>query len=257
MSRPDVVYGIHPVLEALRASARRVERVFVARERRAGLGQLLRLAREAGVPISHLDRETLARKVGARAVHQGVAAAVAPFDYADAEALCRSATGSPQATLVLVDRVVDPRNLGSIVRTAAGGGASGLLVATGGAAGLTPAAMKTAAGAAERLPVAREARPRQRIEALHQGGFRSVVLDPRGEIPWDRAELKGRLLIVAGGEGRGVRPGIAAACHQRVRIPLAAGVESLNVAVAVGVLLFEACRQRRALAVGLETTRTP
>jgi 23S rRNA (guanosine2251-2'-O)-methyltransferase len=247
MSRPpEVVYGVHPVLEALRASARRVERVFVARERRSGLGQLLRLAREAGVPVSHLDREALARKVGPRGVHQGVAAAVAPFDYADAEALCRLAAESPTGTLVLVDRVVDPRNLGAIVRTAAGAGACGVLVGTGGAAGLTAAAVKTSAGAAERLPVAREPKAPRRIEALHGAGFRSIALDPAGETAWDRADLSGRLLFVAGAEGSGLRPGIRDVCRQRVRIPLAGGIESLNVAVALGVLMFEAVRRRRA-----------
>jgi 23S rRNA (guanosine2251-2'-O)-methyltransferase len=242
----EVLYGVHPVLEALTTRLRSVERLFVAREGTAGpVGRLLRQARQAGIPVSHVPREVLARRLGRRAVHQGVAASVSPVPYADPEALCASAASAPQATLLLLDRVTDPRNLGAILRTAAGAGVHGALLGEG-SVGLTAAAVKTSAGVATRLPVAREPKPGPRLEALHGAGFRSVALDPRGPTAWDALDLTGKLVLVVGGEGPGLRPGLATRALHRVAIPLAGQVESLNVSVSVGILLFEAVRQRRA-----------
>jgi 23S rRNA (guanosine2251-2'-O)-methyltransferase len=111
-----------------------------------------------------------------------------------------------------------------------------------------------AAGATEQLAVARDPHPARRVRALREDGFRAVALDPRGEKTWDRADLTGRLVLVAGGEARGPSPAVLAACDISVAIPLAPGVDSLNVGVAVGVLLFEAVRQRRRSGgAGLET----
>ncbi len=245
MSERQLVYGVRPVLELLERRAAEVERIYVARERHAGLGRLLRLAREAGIPVRQLARDALARQAGAGAVHQGVAASVAPVTYAAPGEVCRRAAAKPAGLLVVVDRVMDPRNLGAILRTCAGAAVDGVLLAGGGGAGLTPTVVKGAAGAVDRVPVAREASPVRRLEELRGAGFLTLALDPQGEVEWHRAPLTGRIAIVAGGEARGVRPGILAACDQRLQIPLPVGMDSLNVAVALGVLLFEAVRQRR------------
>ena len=125
MSDRQLVYGVRPVIELLERRPREVERVFVARERRAGVGPLLRLAREAGVPISHLTRGALARQAGAGAVHQGIAASVSPVAYADPTEVSALALARPDGLLVLVDGVVDPRNLGAIIRTCAGAAVDG------------------------------------------------------------------------------------------------------------------------------------
>lgn len=244
----EVVFGLHPVLEALGSGRRRLDHVMVAREARGPrLGRLLAEARRAGIPVRHVPREALERKVGRGAAHQGVAAVVSPVPYADPEELCRAAAADPGAILLVLDGLEDPRNLGAILRTAAGVGARGVLLGGDRTVGITAAAAKTAAGAAERVRVAREPRPGRRLESLRRAGFRLVALDPRGETPWDRADLRGRLALVVGGEGRGLKTALRAACHDRVAIPLAAGVESLNVSVAVAVVLFEAVRQRRSM----------
>ncbi len=245
-----MVYGIHPVTELLESRGPEVERVFVARGRHAGLGHLLRLAREIGVPISHLAREVLARKAGKQALHQGVAAQVAPMAYADAGELCAKAETDPSAVLVLVDRVVDPRNLGAILRTSAAAGVTGVLLAAEGTVGVTAVVHKASAGAIERIPVAREAKPAKRIEALRRSGFVAVALDPAGDTVWHEERLTGRVIFVAGGEAGGPRPSVIRVCDRRLAIPLAGEVQSLNVAVALGVLLFEAVRQRRAESQG-------
>ncbi len=241
----EILYGVHPVLEALEAGRRTIDRILVARDEVSGLGRILRQARESGVPVTHLPREVLARKVGRREVHQGVVAIVSAVPYADPEAVCRAAADRKDGLLVALDGIEDPRNLGATVRSSAAAGADGLLLSTEGSVGLTAVAAKASAGAVERLPVAREPRLRQRLLALREAGFRVVGLDPRGDAAWDGIDLSGRNVLVAGGEGRGLRRGLAEVCDHRVSIPLERGVESLNVSVAVAVVLFEVVRQRR------------
>jgi 23S rRNA (guanosine2251-2'-O)-methyltransferase len=242
---PRVVYGVHPVTELLASRGRDVERVFIVQGRHARLGRLLRLAREQGVPVSHVARDVLARKLGRQTVHQGVAARVSSWSYASSDEVCDAAADDPAALLVLVDRVTDPRNLGAILRTAAGAGVRGVLLASEETAGLTGVVLKTSAGAVERVPVAREPKPGRRLEALRARGFGVVALDPAGEPIWEGPPLTGRLIFVAGGEEAGPRRAVIRACDRRLAVPLAPGIESLNVAVALGVLLFEAVRQRR------------
>jgi 23S rRNA (guanosine2251-2'-O)-methyltransferase len=190
----------------------------------------------------------LARKAGPRAVHQGVAALVSAVPYADLESICRAAAAREDGILVILDRIEDPHNLGAVLRAAAAAGADGVLIGAVGAVGLTPAVAKVSAGALDRIPVSREPRLRRRLSALKGSGFRVVALDPRGETPWDRADLTGRIAVLAGGEGAGLRRALAQEADLRVSIPLGRGVESLNVSVSVAVLLFEAVRQRRAKA---------
>ncbi len=241
----EVLYGIHPVLEALEAGKRTIDRILVARDGTQGLGRLLRKAREDGVPVTHLPREILARKVGRTAVHQGVAALVSAVPYSDPDDICRAAAARPDGMVVVLDGVEDPRNLGATIRSAAAAGADGVLLGLEGTVGLTSVAAKASAGAVERLPVAREGRLRERLLALREAGFRLLALDPGGACAWDAVDLRGRHVIVAGGEGRGLRRGLLDVCDLRIAVPLALGVESLNVSVAVAVVLFEAVRQRR------------
>ena len=179
----EAVHGVHAVRELLEARRRDVERLFVLRERAASVGRILRTARQAGVPVSYVDRETLRRKVGPRAVHQGIAAVVAPLPYADADELARRTIDDPSGLLILVDRVEDVGNLGAILRTAAATGAVGVLLSADATVGLTAGVARASAGAAERVPVAREARPSWRIGQLRAAGVRTVVLDPRGGGP--------------------------------------------------------------------------
>jgi len=241
----EVLYGIHPILEALDSGTRTVERVLVAREGGGtGLGSLLRRARQSGVPVTHLPRALLARKAGRGAIHQGVIALVSAVPYADPGDLCGRAAAQ-DGILVVLEGVADPRNLGAVLRTAAAAGVSGVLLSGGETVGLTPVAAKASAGAVERIPVAREARIGRRIASLKECGFRIVALDPEGEVTWDQADLTGKVVLMAGGEGPGLRPALRQAADARLSIPLEKGVESLNVSVALGVVLFEAVRQRR------------
>ena len=144
----------------------------------------------------------------------------------------------------MLDGIEDPRNLGAILRTAAAAGADGILLGVESTVGLTPVVAKAAAGALDRIPVAREPKLGARLSELKARGFRVVALDPKGTTPWNRASLAGPVVVIAGGEGRGLRRGLLDAADERVVLPLAAGVESLNVSVAVGIVLYELVRQR-------------
>jgi len=241
----QTIFGVHPVLETLEGRPRSIERILCVRDRQRGLGRILRAAREHDVPVTYLPADVMARRVGPTAVHQGVAAIVSPLPYAGIDELCGRAAEDPLACLVVLDGVVDPRNLGATLRSCAGAGVHGVILGGSGTVGLTPAAIKTSAGTAERILVARDAKIPRRLGRLRDLGFRAIGLSSEGGETWDRTDLSGRIVIVAGGEEQGLRTGVARACDCLVTIPLAAGVESLNVGVALSVLLFEALRQRR------------
>lgn len=241
----DVVYGLHPVEELISARPAEIERLWVAREKSHGVGPLVKRARHAGVPISYVPREVLRRKLALPRSFQGIAAEVALRAYDDAQALLGRAAADPQGMLLLLDRVTDVGNVGALMRTAAAVGCAGAVLGEG-VPGLSAGVAKASAGAVERLAVSRVARPGRFLEVAGEAGFRGILLDPGGGEPWDRCDLTGRIIVVAGGEQRGAGSATAKGCRQRVRIPLAAEVESLNVGVAAGVLLFEALRQRRA-----------
>lgn len=242
----EYLYGVHPVEEALSGRGRGIERILVAREAEDNrMGRILREARKAGIPITRLPREGLARKAGRQAVHQGVVAVVAPVRYHDPLVIARDSMANGNALLVLLSGVEDPRNLGAVLRSSAAAGADGVILAGEKAAAVTPWAVKTSAGAAERLPVARARKPVRAIRELKDAGFTVIGMDHRAERSWDRADLTGPVVLVAGGEGRGLSRSVAMECHLRVALPLAREVESLNLSVAVGILLYEAVRQRK------------
>jgi 23S rRNA (guanosine2251-2'-O)-methyltransferase len=250
---PEYLFGVHPVAEALETGARRIERILVARELRGSrVGRVLKRARLQGVPVSYLPRQVLSGKVGGRAVHQGIAAQVSGIEYADPGEVIEGSASAGRGVLLLVDRVEDPRNLGAILRSAAAVGVDGVLLALDSTVGVTPTVLKASAGTASRLRIARVSRPARVLETLRSVGYRTVGLDPRGETPWDRADLGGRFVLVVGGEGRGSRRKVLEGCDMKVSVPLEAGVDSLNVSVATGVVLFEALRQRRAAATSGE-----
>jgi 23S rRNA (guanosine2251-2'-O)-methyltransferase len=241
----EFLYGIHPVTEALRSGSRSIERILVARESEGNrIGRVLKEARKAGIPVSRLPKEGLARKAGRQAVHQGVVAVVAPLQYASLEEI---ATRSLQAgqLMVLLSGAEDPRNVGAVLRTACAAGADGVILAGENSAGVTPGAVKTSAGAAMQVAVGRAAKPVRAIRELKNFGFRVIGLDHRSENSWDDVDLGGPVVLVAGGEGRGLGRSVVQECDESVSIPLSDKVESLNLSVAVGILLYEVVRQRK------------
>jgi 23S rRNA (guanosine2251-2'-O)-methyltransferase len=242
----ECLFGIHAVLEALRAGQRSVSRVLIATSRRDGrVRQVMDAARQAGVPVVRQPDQALDRLAG-REAHQGVVALLAGAAYADPDELLESA--GPASLFVVLDGVEDPRNLGAVVRVAAAAGAGGVFIPERGAAGLTAVAVKASAGTAERLPVARVKNVVSLLKSLKQKNIWIVGLDGSGEAPWTSFDLTGPVALVLGGEGRGLRRLARETCDVVLSIPMAAGVQSLNLSVAAGIGLFEAVRQRRASA---------
>jgi 23S rRNA (guanosine2251-2'-O)-methyltransferase len=233
------------VWEALRARRRRL---FVLRLRpgpaRAELAPLLEAARAAGVRVEETSAKDLAAGLGEGANHQGVVLAAGPLPLVDLDGLC--ASGLSPRTLVALDQVEDPQNLGAIARVADAAGASGLLLTDRHSAPLSPAVARASAGAIEWLATARVPNLVRALNQLKSRGF--WIFGAEADAPESLFELPERVLrgervVVFGAEGRGLRPGVLGAVDHRVRIPLAGRVASLNVASAAAVVLFELSRR--------------
>ncbi|MFQ5877337.1 MAG: 23S rRNA (guanosine(2251)-2'-O)-methyltransferase RlmB [Acidobacteriota bacterium] len=238
----DTVFGVHPVLEALRPPGRRVSKVLIAANRRdARVAAVIGAARRAGVAVLRRPARSLDRLcAGGR--HQGVVALVARAEYAEPGQVVEAAATPP--LFMVLGGVEDPRNLGAVIRSAAAAGADGIFLPSHGVPGLTGVCVKASAGAVDRVPIARVGNLVSFLNELKGKGIRVVGLDPRGGARWSDLDLTGPLAIVAGGEGRGLRRLARETCDALLRIPLRRGIESLNLSVAAAVVLFEAVRQR-------------
>jgi 23S rRNA (guanosine2251-2'-O)-methyltransferase len=255
----DVLYGLHPVEEALRAGKRRFDRVLVARERHGErpdprIDKLLAQCREAGVRVSLEPREQLTQ-LAKTAAHQGVVALVRPQEFLTLEDLfaphparAQSAAPGVSRLILALDGIEDPQNLGALLRVADGAGVDGVLLTERRAAPLTAAAVKASAGAAEHLRIARVVNLVRALEELKHHDLWIVGLDERGSTDYNQFDLTGDLVLVLGREGAGLHDLVRRTCDHLLRIPMAGQVSSLNVSAAGAVVLFEAARQRRAAA---------
>jgi len=248
-----IVYGIHPASEALKAPPDQVEieKVYLlAGGERGPLAQIARLAKERGVPFETVPKERLAR-LAEGGVHQGVVLQVSDFRYAELEDVIEKAQGAGSAGLLLVlDGIEDPHNLGALARSALALGAQGLVIAKDRAAGVTPTAVKSSAGALTRLPLARVTNLARALEQLKEAGFWTAAADMEGDRLPEQVDFRGPMVVVVGSEGRGVRRLVLETCDFRVRIPMVGELGSLNASVAGAILLYEATRQRRTLRQG-------
>jgi 23S rRNA (guanosine2251-2'-O)-methyltransferase len=229
----DQLYGRRPVREALRGRREVLE--IWATERALASEPWLRDG-----PRVHVkpDRD-LSEAAGTRD-HQGVVAWAEPYRYADAFEL---ASGE-RPLLAALDQVTDPRNLGAVIRSAEGAGATGVVVPAHGAAMVTAAVARASAGAVEHLPVAVVPNLARYLNEIKRGDLWIYAAAAEAEQDMWQADLSGGLALVFGAEGKGVRPLVRRACDAAVSIPLAGQVESLNVSVAAAVLLYEAARRR-------------
>ena len=233
-----VVYGVHPVLEALRSG--RVTALAVGAGRRERLDELLALAERWQVDVRRADARELNR-LAAGGVHQGVVATIRP---PEARAVTDLIGAGAPALIVVLDGIEDPHNLGAIARSAEAAGASGLVVPARRASPVTAAAVKASAGALAHLPVAPVANVAQALAQLKEAGVWTVGLDAAAERSLYAMDLRAPVAIVVGSEGRGLRRLVRARCDWLAALPMEGRVASLNASVAAGVALFEAVRQR-------------
>ncbi len=246
----EVLYGLHPVEEALRAGRRRFDHVLVANERHdLRLEKLVAQCREAGVRVRQESRDQLT-VVAKTPTHQGVVAFVRPQELLSIEDLFEPppAAGSdkpPARLLLALDGVEDPQNLGALLRVADGVGVDGVVLTERRSAPLSPVAVKASAGATEHLRIARVVNLVRALEELKRQNLWIIGLDERGETDYDRFDLTGDCVLVLGREGAGLHDLVRRTCDHLLRIPMAGGVSSLNVSAAGAVVLYEAARQRR------------
>jgi 23S rRNA (guanosine2251-2'-O)-methyltransferase len=233
-----ILAGVHPVREALRAH-RPLEKVLVAKGASGPrIKEIIDLCRAESVPLRFEPREMLDR--AAKGVsHQGIVAFGAVHAYAELDDVIDDAS-----LLVILDGVEDPHNFGAIIRTAHAAGANAIVVPDRRSAPLTETVDRAAAGALAHLPIARVTNVTQTLERLKQKGFWIYGLDERGPELYDKVEYTSPAAIVLGGEGKGLHQNVQKHCDVLVRIPMAGAVSSLNVSVAVGIVLFEWRRRR-------------
>ncbi len=243
-SPPDLLYGLHPVREALVAGARPLLRVLVVGTDRQ-FAELVRLARSAGVPV-HVEPRPVLDRLVPQGKHQGVVGLIAAKSYADPEEILAVARQRGEAPfVVLLDGVEDPHNLGAILRTADAAGVHGVVLPERRAVGLTGTVAKVSAGALDHLVVARVPNLSRSIDWLKDQGLWVFALDPSAQESYTTLDFRGPVAVVLGGEGKGTRPGVLQHCDGRARIPMQGKVASLNVSAAAAIVLFEAVRQRR------------
>ncbi|HEY0170187.1 MAG TPA: 23S rRNA (guanosine(2251)-2'-O)-methyltransferase RlmB [Pyrinomonadaceae bacterium] len=244
------VFGVQPVLEALRAGARPVERLTVAEgAHETRLREILEIARYADIPVRRVPRTELQR-LAAGANHQGVVATIAAAHYTHSQDLldalaARVGTEDPPLAVVL-DGVEDPRNLGAVIRTVECAGAHGVFVPERRASGLTETVAKAAAGALEYVPVSRAANVVRLLEELKGRGIWTIGTAAGAETSYADWDWTQPCALLLGGEGEGLRRLVRERCDVLVSIPLRGQIESLNVSVAAGIVLYEAVRQRTA-----------
>ena len=234
----DLIYGLRPVVEALRSERREVYDVLDS----VGDEEVASKAAVRRVPLKRVHRERVEELVPG-AVHQGVVARVGPYPYSGLEEIL----ATPDPLAVVLDGVTDPRNLGAVLRTADGAGASGVVVPKDRAAGVTPAAVKASAGASEHVRVARETNLRQALERMKEAGVWTYAAEDAARAratAYTDLDLSGPVALVLGSEGRGIRRLVREGCDGTVSIPMRGAVSSLNVSVAAAILLFEARRRR-------------
>lgn len=238
----SVIYGIHAVQEALSSPECRLTSIVVAlHSSNSRIQEIRKLARARGIPVREVPEDALRRMAGSP-VHQGVLARLEEFRYSSYEEILAAA--QPPGLVLVLDGVEDPQNVGAVLRTAEAAGVAGVFIPERRAAPVSAAAVKASAGAAAHVRVSREVNISRLIERLQKDGYWVVGLDAAAGDPWTKPDYRSPIALVLGGEERGIRPLVASHCDFLVRLPMQGQVQSLNVSVAAGIVLYEVLRQR-------------
>ncbi|MDR0846220.1 MAG: 23S rRNA (guanosine(2251)-2'-O)-methyltransferase RlmB [Lactobacillales bacterium] len=241
MDNKDFVYGFYAVTEALEAN--RGNKLFVLETLRGEkVEKIKELAREFNVPVKWVDKAKL-NLLSDDGVHQGFVLAVNPYAYSTLDEILEIVASKDQATILLLDEIEDPHNLGSILRTADASGVDGIIIPKNRAVGVTSVAAKTSTGASEYMKIARVTNIAQTIKKLKDVGFWVFGTDMNGT-PYDKWNASGKVALIIGNEGRGMSPGLKKEVDELVTIPMVGHVQSLNASVAAGILMYEIFRKR-------------
>jgi 23S rRNA (guanosine2251-2'-O)-methyltransferase len=233
-----ILYGYHPVREALRHRPHEIERVLVSVSRTGRRREEIEeLCRRHRIPCEIVPERALAERAGP--AHNGMAAVLKAAAAAPAAAL---PSADPELVVLLED-VQDPRNLGALLRVCEGAGAGRVLIRDRGSAPVSPTVVKTSAGASEWLEIERITNSATTMELLKDGGYWIYGTDAGGEPPWE-VDLSGKVVLCFGGEEKGLRLRTRQLCDRMIGLPMRGRVGSLNIATAAAAVLYEAVRQR-------------
>ena len=239
----DKVIGRNPVAEAIK-SGREIDKIMVKKgEIEGSLRPIIKKARDMGIPVIEADKNKLS-ELAEGGNHQGVIAIVAAHDYASVDDIFKKAEekGEPPF-IVILDKITDPHNLGSIIRTANCAGVHGIIIPKRGSVGLSEVVAKTSAGAIEYVPVAKVTNIAQTIDALKEKGVWVAGAEAGGDTMY-KTDLSGSMALVIGSEGEGISRLVKEKCDFLVEIPMFGDVNSLNASVAAAVLMYEVVRRR-------------
>jgi 23S rRNA (guanosine2251-2'-O)-methyltransferase len=242
-SRDNLIYGIHPVMEALEAG-KEIEKILIQRDgKNASFRSMLTLAEQVGVPVQKVPADKLEQL--ARGNHQGVVAFVSCIDYQPIENILMGVFEKGEVPFLLVlDRVTDVRNLGAIARSAECAGVHALILPSRGSAQINADTIKTSAGALNNLPVHRSHNLKDTLHYLRESGVVIHAVMEHGSKSYTQQDLTGPLALILGSEEDGISPEYLRFCESRLSIPMKGSTGSLNVSVAAGIVLFEVNRQR-------------
>jgi len=239
----NLIYGIHPILEALNAG-KDIEKILLSRElRNAQVREITSIAEKLEIPVQNVPNEKLDSFT--KANHQGIVAFVSLIEYQPIEdILLRAFESGRQPMFIILDRITDVRNMGAIARSAECAGVDAIIVPSRGSAQINADAIKTSAGALNIIPVHRSPNLKNTLRYLKDSGVRLIAVTEHGSTDYSITDLTGPSAFIMGSEEDGISSEYMKFCDDKVQIPLTGSIGSLNVSVAAGIILFEAVRQR-------------
>jgi 23S rRNA (guanosine2251-2'-O)-methyltransferase len=254
----EAVYGIHPIKILLARKEVHLKKIFVAVGRGgSSISEILDHARRKNIPVEWKERDVLDAMAGTKQ-HQGVVGMQPSFVYAELDDLLKNRNPHvSHGLIVMLDGIQDPQNLGAIIRSAHGLGANGVVIPTNRAASVTPAVMKASAGSAGELPIARVTNVALAMDAFKKEGFWIFGADAYEGQNIREQSFDVPVVLVLGGEYKGIRPLVKKKCDVLVRIPMAGYCDSLNVAVAAGIIQYEILSKQMRHDAGKDLEKPP
>jgi 23S rRNA (guanosine2251-2'-O)-methyltransferase len=242
-----IIYGINPVLEALKSHPELIEEIWLHKTTLSGKKyQIVERAKKFGIPIKIISKnEFRPPKVSPKTNTQGVVAYLSAFVYADLEDIVNNWENKKETPLVVIlDEVEDPQNVGSIIRSADAGGVHGIVVPKLRSCDINETVIKVSSGSAFNLPIAKVNNLKYALSFFKKKDLWIIGLTHKAENTIYELDLKQPIAIIAGNEGRGIRPSILEKCDYLAKVPMKGKIESLNVSIAVAIAIFETLRQR-------------
>ncbi len=237
----QIIYGRHPVYEALKAGKRKIKKILVAKNSEGKIvAQIIALAKDKGIIIEFVEGKNL---IGYSKNNQGIVAYISPKEYLSLDDLISSLKNKESATICILDEIEDPQNLGSIIRSAVCFGVDGIIVQEKTSAGISSGTVKASAGAVEYANIVKVVNISQVIEKLKENGFWIYGADMSGKLI-SKIELKGRVAVVIGSEGKGLRHLTKEKCDFLISIPITEKISSLNAAMSASIICYEIFRQK-------------